>query len=181
MRRHGIGQGTTALPVQPRHDTPAAPRPPPRPLFTPALHTIAFTQTSSASDGTLRRFPSSPGSPSSPRKHCTRRVATKLAGSVRAIASVAAQCSITAAAVRLVAAARAAAALRAAAHAVPSSRARSCRRARRDMTVVHVPSPPASGFPPSPTATPRRMHTGGSCCRSGGCNHAISCVGRFMA
>jgi hypothetical protein len=25
MRRHGIGQGTAALPVQPRHDTPAAP------------------------------------------------------------------------------------------------------------------------------------------------------------
>eukprot|EP00966_Prymnesium_polylepis_P207220 4799568-Prymnesium_polylepis.1 len=62
--------------------------------------------------------------------------------------------STIAAAVRRVATARAAAALRVAPLAVPSSRARSCRRARREITVVHVPSPPAGGFPPSPTATP---------------------------
>eukprot|EP00966_Prymnesium_polylepis_P033718 783812-Prymnesium_polylepis.1 len=31
------------------------------------------------------------------------------------------------------------------------------------------------------TQTRGRMRTGGSCCRSGGCNYAISCVGRFMA
>eukprot|EP00966_Prymnesium_polylepis_P187744 4352470-Prymnesium_polylepis.2 len=31
------------------------------------------------------------------------------------------------------------------------------------------------------TRAPRRLRTGGSCCCSGGCNHAISCVGRFMA
>eukprot|EP00966_Prymnesium_polylepis_P126026 2914130-Prymnesium_polylepis.1 len=64
------------------------------------------------------------------------------------------KCSITAAAMRRVAAARAAAALRAALPVVTPSCAGSCRRARRDITVFHVPSPPAGGFPPSPTATP---------------------------
>mmetsp|Transcript_59733 Transcript_59733/g.157501 ORF Transcript_59733/g.157501 Transcript_59733/m.157501 type:complete len:287 (-) Transcript_59733:381-1241(-) len=59
--------------------------------------------------------------------------------------------------------AAAAAALRAAAHAVPSSRARSCRRARRDMTVVHVPSPSAGVFPPSPTATPTAVPAATAC------------------
>eukprot|EP00966_Prymnesium_polylepis_P315276 7284733-Prymnesium_polylepis.1 len=48
-------------------------------------------------------------------------------------------CSRIAAAVRRVAATRAAAALRVAPLDVPSSRAPSCRRARRDSTVVHVP------------------------------------------
>eukprot|EP00966_Prymnesium_polylepis_P274194 6334413-Prymnesium_polylepis.1 len=57
---------------------------------------------------------------------------------------------MTAAAVRRVAAARAAATLRAALLDVPSSRTFStCRRARRDMTVVHAPSSPAGGFPPA--------------------------------
>ena len=60
---------------------------------------------------------------------------------------------MTAAAVGRVAAACAAAALRAAPLDVPSSRALSCRRARRDSTVVHLPSssPPAASFPPTPT------------------------------
>eukprot|EP00966_Prymnesium_polylepis_P110752 2562013-Prymnesium_polylepis.1 len=62
---------------------------------------------------------------------------------------------MVAAAVRRVAAARAAAALRAAPLVVPPSRTRSCRRARLDRTVVHLPSSsPAGRFPPSPTTTP---------------------------
>eukprot|EP00966_Prymnesium_polylepis_P101732 2355582-Prymnesium_polylepis.1 len=60
------------------------------------------------------------------------------------------RCSIIAAAVRRAAAVRAAAyrrlaaaALCAATHAVPTRRARSCRLARRDKTVVHVPPSPS--------------------------------------
>eukprot|EP00966_Prymnesium_polylepis_P108982 2522092-Prymnesium_polylepis.1 len=65
--------------------------------------------------------------------------------------------SMIAAAVRRVAAARTAAALRIAPLVVPSRRARSSRRIRRDVTVVHVPLSPAGSFPPSPpvsTAVP---------------------------
>jgi len=68
---------------------------------------------------------------------------------------------MTAAAVRHVAAARR---RRLAPLGVPSRRARSIRRARRDFTVVHVPLSPAGGFPPFPpvstavpAATARRL------------------------
>ena len=54
-------------------------------------------------------------------------------------------CSRIAAAVRRVAAARAAAALRAAPLDMLFNRARSCRRARRVVTVVHSPSSQACG------------------------------------
>eukprot|EP00966_Prymnesium_polylepis_P164805 3810405-Prymnesium_polylepis.1 len=60
------------------------------------------------------------------------------------------KCSTIAATVRRVAAARAAAA----SLDVPSGRARSCRRARRDIAVVHVPPGPAGGLPPTPTVSP---------------------------
>ena len=57
---------------------------------------------------------------------------------------------------RRIAAARAAAALRTAPLDVPSGRALSCRRARRESTAVQVlsSSSPATAFPPTPTASP---------------------------
>ena len=42
MRRHEIGHGAAAQPVQPWHDKPVAPRPPPRPLTRPCRRTIAL-------------------------------------------------------------------------------------------------------------------------------------------
>eukprot|EP00966_Prymnesium_polylepis_P208630 4833625-Prymnesium_polylepis.1 len=60
---------------------------------------------------------------------------------------------MTTAAVRRTPASRAAAALRATPLVVSSSRARSCHRARRDITVVHVPPASDGGFPPTPTAS----------------------------
>eukprot|EP00966_Prymnesium_polylepis_P176032 4074480-Prymnesium_polylepis.1 len=72
--------------------------------------------------------------------------------------------SMIAAAVRRVAAARAAAALRVAPLDVPFSRARSCCRACRDSTVVHVPSSTAGGFPPAtPTASPTAVPAATAC------------------
>ena len=59
-------------------------------------------------------------------------------------------------------AACAAAALRAALD-VPLSRARSCCRARRDTSVVHVPPASAGGLPPSPTASPTAVPAATAC------------------
>eukprot|EP00966_Prymnesium_polylepis_P184205 4269284-Prymnesium_polylepis.1 len=68
-----------------------------------------------------------------------------------------------AATVRCVAAARAAAALRAAPLAVPSSRTRSCRRASRDITVVHAPPGSTGGSPPTPTVSPTAVPAATAC------------------